>query len=201
MTLRSSGSELTQRLFIAIELPRDILRTVEKVQSQLKSAIPGRAAKWVRPEGIHLTLKFLGDVPISQIDTIIDEMQAAVSGHIQFFLTIEGLGCFPNTNNPRVLWLGLTGDVRDLAALQAGIEERIAPMGYPPESRGFHPHLTLARSAQDARREELVAIGKAAEKGLGTLGSWRIDEVSLMRSDLRPDGAVYTQVTNVPLDR
>jgi RNA 2',3'-cyclic 3'-phosphodiesterase len=201
MNLRSSGSELTQRLFIAIELPRDILRTVEKIQSQLKSVIPGRAAKWVRPEGIHLTLKFLGDVPLSQINSVIDEMQAAARGHTQFFLTIEGLGCFPNTKNPRVLWLGLTGDVRDLAALQAGIEERIAPMGYPSEERGFHPHLTLARSAREAHRDELALIGKEAEKGLGTLGSWRIDEVSLMRSDLRPDGAVYTQVAKVPLDR
>jgi RNA 2',3'-cyclic 3'-phosphodiesterase len=201
MSSPSSGSELTQRLFIAIELPRDILRTVERVQSQLKSSMPGRGAKWVRPEGIHLTLKFLGDVPISQIDAIIDEIAAAAHGHTQFFLTIEGLGCFPNTKNPRVLWLGLTGDVRDLAALQAGIEERIAPMGYPPENRGFHPHLTLARSARDARRDELAAIGKAAEKGLGTLGSWRVDEVSLMRSNLRPDGAVYSQVAKVPLDR
>jgi 2'-5' RNA ligase len=201
MTLRSSASEQTQRLFIAIELPHDILRTVERVQNQLKPAIPGRAAKWVRPEGIHLTLKFLGDVPRVQTDGIIEEMQAAARGHTAFFLSIEGLGCFPNTRNPRVLWLGLTGDVRDLAALQADVESHIAPLGYPSEERGFHPHLTLARSAREAHRDELAAIGKAAEKGLGTLGSWRIDAISLMRSDLRSDGAVYTRVAHVPLER
>jgi RNA 2',3'-cyclic 3'-phosphodiesterase len=201
MSTRPPGLEDTRRLFIAIELPRDILRTVEKVQNQLKATIPPRAAKWVRPEGIHLTLKFLGDVPLLQIDAVVEEMQAAVRGHTPFFLTIEGLGCFPNTKNPRVLWLGLTGDVRDLAALQAGIEEHITPLGYPAEDRGFHPHLTLARSARDARRNELAGIGKAAEKGLGTLGSWRIDAVSLMRSDLHPDGAVYTQAAHILLDR
>jgi 2'-5' RNA ligase len=197
--IQSSGQQL--RLFIAVELPGDILATIERTQNQLKNAIPSRAAKWVRPNGIHLTLKFLGDVPARELEAIIEKMQAAARGHIAFFLNIEGLGCFPNTKNPRVLWLGLTGNVRHLAALQASVEEEIAPMGYPTEDRGFHPHLTLARSAREAPRDDIAAIGRAAEKGLGSLGSWRVEGISLMRSNLHPDGAVYTQEAYVQLDR
>jgi RNA 2',3'-cyclic 3'-phosphodiesterase len=190
-----------QRLFIALELPLDLLRIVEKTQSDLKRTIPPNAAKWVSPSGIHLTLKFLGDVPIRQINPIITAIQDAVRGQSAFYLSIEGLGCFPNAKNPRVLWLGLTGNVRQLATLQSSIEAHIAPMGYPTEERGFHPHLTLARAAREARREEVAALGRAAEHGIGALGSWRVDAVSLMRSQLRPEGALYTQEASIQLDR
>jgi RNA 2',3'-cyclic 3'-phosphodiesterase len=191
----------SHRLFIAIELPLDLLRVVEKTQSDLKRSIPANAARWVSPSGIHLTLKFLGDVPVRQIEPIIAGMQEAVRGQSTFYLSIEGLGCFPNAKNPRVLWLGLTGNVRQLATLQSSIEAQIAPMGYPTEDRGFHPHLTLARAAREARREEVAAMGKAAERGIGALGSWRVDAVSLMRSQLRPEGALYTQEAIIQLDR
>lgn len=187
------------RMFIAIELPDDLLRTIERTQNSLKRAIPDRAAKWVNPDGIHLTLKFLGDVPISRIDEVVREMRTAVEGHQAFYLNVEGLGCFPNMRNPRVLWLGLSGGVRNLAALQNDIEQFVAPLGFPPEDRPFHPHLTLARAAREARRDEIAALGQAAERGIGTLGSWRVDAVSLMRSQLHPSGAVYTQEADVPL--
>lgn len=190
-----------RRLFIAVELPPNVVKTIEQVQNDLKGAILGRGAKWVSPDSTHLTLKFLGDVPAQHIDKIIAGMQEAANGFSTFFLTIEGLGCFPNTKNPRVLWLGLTGNVRGLSALQASIESQIAPMGYPTEDRAFHPHLTLARTVRGARRDEIEAIGKAAEHGLGTLGSWRVEGVSLIRSDLRPTGAVYTREALVLLDR
>jgi len=190
-----------RRLFIAVELPPNVLKTIEQVQSDLKRTIPGRGAKWVSPDSVHLTLKFLGDVPAQHIDTIIAGIQKAANGFSAFFLMMEGLGCFPNTRNPRVLWLGLTGNVRGLSALQASIEGQIAPMGYPTEDRAFHPHLTLARIARDARQDEIESIGKAAEHGLGTLGSWRVDGVSLMRSELSPTGSIYTREAIVLLDR
>jgi 2'-5' RNA ligase len=186
-------------MFIAIELPDNLLRAIEKLQNSLKRATPGRAAKWVSPEGIHLTLKFLGDVQVSRIDEVVREMQAALEGHQSFYLNVEGLGCFPNLHNPRVLWLGLTGGVRELAALQNDIEQFVAPLGFPTEDRPFHPHLTLARTAREASRDEITAIGQAAERGVGTLGGWRVDGVSLMRSQLRPSGAVYTQEAEVLL--
>lgn len=195
----SLGSEEQWRMFIAIELPDNLVRAIEKLQNSLRRAIPGRAAKWVSPEGIHLTLKFLGDVQVSRIDEVVREMRAALEGHQSFYLNVEGLGCFPNLRNPRVLWLGLTGGVRELAALQNDIEQFVAPLGFPTEDRPFHPHLTLARTAREARRDEIAAIGQAAERGVGTLGGWRVDGVSLMRSQLRPSGAVYTQEAEVLL--
>ncbi len=189
------------RLFVALELPRELLRRIARVQDSLKLSIPDRAVKWVRPEGIHLTLKFLGDVPISQLDDIAAALERAVRGHSAFALEIEGLGCFPNIRAPRVLWMGMLGDVRQLAALQSSLEAEIAPLGYPSEERGFHPHLTLARAAREASRADLAAVGAAAEKGIGNLGGWRVESVSLIRSQLRSDGAVYTRVGEVKLER
>ncbi len=188
------------RLFIAVELPEPVVKSVAKVQGDLKRAIPDRAARWVRPEGIHLTLKFLGDVPIDQLDNLRGGMSDAASGHETFFLGIQGLGCFPNLKQPRVLWLGLVGEVQALAALQESVEACIAPLGFPSESRGFQPHLTLARSGRDATREELAALGRAAERGLGQIASWQVKNFSLMRSQLRPEGAVYTRVWDVSLE-
>lgn len=191
----------SQRLFIALELPPDLLRIVAKTQSDLKHSIPANAAKWVNPSSIHLTLKFLGDVPVHQIDLIIERIEEALRGESTFYLSIEGLGCFPNAKNPRVLWLGLAGNVRQLATIQSSIEAQIAPMGYPTENRGFHPHLTLARAAREARRDEIAELGKAAERGVGSLGSWRVDAISLMRSQLRPQGALYTREASIQLER
>jgi 2'-5' RNA ligase len=188
------------RLFIALELPPPILRTIANVQSDLRRTIPERAARWVRPEGIHLTLKFLGDVPVEKVDDLRVKLAKAAEGHHPFMLGIQGLGCFPNLRQPRVLWLGLVGEVQELAALQESVENHIAPLGFPTEERDFHPHLTLARTARDATRQEAAALGRAAEQGIGQHGAWQVAEVSLIRSQLRPEGALYTEVWNVHLE-
>src|SRR5258706_13368947 len=98
------------RLFIAIELPADVLATLRQTQDQLKQIISARAAKWVRPEGIHLTLKFLGDVPASRVGALMDGVEKAVEGHDKFEVSRHGLGCFPNVQRPRVLWVGVGGE-------------------------------------------------------------------------------------------
>ncbi len=185
----------TWRLFIAIELPPDVLKAIERIQSDLKRVIPQRAARWTRPEGIHLTLKFLGDAPGDQKEALLGGMRSAAQGHAPFDLAVEGTGCFPDLKRPRVLWLGLTGDVQALKSLQAGVEKHIAPLGYPSEARGFSPHLTLARTAPAATRDEAAKIGEAAlQRDSGLAAGWRVESISLMRSHLRPEGARYEQV-------
>lgn len=189
------------RLFIALELPPNALEAVKQAQADLSRLIPPHAARWVRPEGIHLTLKFLGEAPVEQIDDLKAALAEATAGHNGFELGIQGLGCFPNARRPRVVWLGITGDVQQLRALQADVEKSIAPLGYPTESRRFSPHLTLARAARRASRDDLEELGRVAEeKDLGHLVNWRVDSVSLMRSQLKPDGAVYTQIGHAPLE-
>ena len=192
----------TWRLFIAIELPEEVLKAIGRLQNDLKKVIPARSARWTHPEGIHLTLKFLGDVPAEQVGELEAAIKEIGAAHRPLELQAGGLGCFPNLERPRVLWLGLGGDLVKLAALQEDVEKRIAPMGYPTEERGFNPHLTLARTARDASRADAAAIGAAvSQHDQGQLAAWRVGSVSLMRSFLKPDGAVYEQVAEAVLGR
>ncbi len=189
------------RLFIALELPDEVVEQIGRLQGKLKRTVPSRAARWVDPHSIHLTLKFLGDVPVEEIDAIKDGVAQAAKGHPSLRLAVQGLGCFPDTKRPRVLWLGVTGNLDALQALQASVEEHVAPLGYPVDERGFSPHLTLARTGRQASREEAAALGRAAENGDGSaLAGWQAARVSLMRSQLKPDGAVYTRVFEAELN-
>lgn len=188
------------RLFVAIELPDDTLRAIERVQTTLQRRAPERALRWVRPEGIHLTLKFLGDVPRSQIPAMEAALAEAAAGHDPLSLSIEELGGFPNPQRPRVLWLGVTGDTAPLARLQADVEKHLAPLGYPRENRPFSPHLTLARVRREASREDVDAVGALTRAGWeGVVSQWEAGAVSLMRSQLKPSGAVYTRVADLAL--
>jgi 2'-5' RNA ligase len=190
----------TWRMFVAIELPNDVLKAAGRVWRALAGKIPERAVKPVRPEGIHLTLKFLGDAPTSQIDAITAALVKAAEGHRPFELSVEGVGCFPDTSRPRVIWLGLTGETQALKHLQDAVESHIAPLGYPTEPRDFSPHLTLARIARNAHRNEIVTVGEVVSKStVERLVSWRVARVSLMRSELHADGAIYTRVAEADL--
>lgn len=188
------------RLFVAVVLPDSVLAQVGRVQERLQGLAPERAARWVRPEGIHITLKFLGDAPVSQLDALRAALDAAVEGHSAFELYAAGLGAFPHTKQPRVLWIGLSGDIAELNAVRESVEERISPLGFPTEKRDFHPHLTLARAARGASRADQAALGELVDKiDLPRLVTWRVEGISLIRSDLGPGGAQYTQVHLAPL--
>jgi len=188
------------RLFIAIELPDNILRQITRVQQQIERQIPARAVRWVKPDSIHLTLRFLGDVEIDRIDSLKAVLDVAGTNHAPFPLEIAAPGCFPNTRNPRVLWLGLEGNLESLGNLQQSVEQAITDLGFIPEDRGFSPHLTLARVQRNASRDDAGRVGLAAERGLAEpVGGWRVEDLSLMRSQLKPSGSVYTELHRVPL--
>lgn len=188
------------RLFIAVEVPPDARRALERVQAELQREVPDHVVRWVRPEGIHVALKFLGDVPRGSIAEIQLALEEAVRGHGPFSLTAFGLGAFPNTRRPRVVWIGVEGEIRRLKALRRSVEETVSPLGYPSEDRPFEPHLTLGRVERGASRSELDLIGDLVERSeIGELASWRVEAVSLMRSELKPGGAVYTEVYRAPL--
>ena len=188
------------RLFIAIPLPAPVREALADLQGQLAELAPPRAVRWVRPEGIHLTLKFLGDVPAAQQRAIEGGMAQAAAGHAPFTLTVERLGCFPNVNRPRVVWVGVHGERDALQALRDAVEAAIAPLGYPPESRPFSPHLTLGRVSKSASAGEVAALGQALKGAqVDALGQIAVNGFSLVRSDLRPDGAIYTELAHVAL--
>lgn len=188
------------RLFVALELPKSILDALARAQDALQEQMPRRAVRWVRGEGIHLTLKFLGETPAHQREPIALAVAEATAGHGPLTLRAAGLGCFPNPARPRVVWVGLEGDLGALGALQRSMESALEPLGFRPEGRPFSPHLTLGRVRDDVASADVKAAGQVvAAATVGTLGEWTADAVSLMRSDLRREGAVYTCLAATPL--
>ncbi len=183
------------RTFIAIEIPDGIKKEMARTQEQLK--ISGADAGWTRPEGIHLTLKFLGEVLDARLDEIKNALAQAAGAKGRFRLEITGAGAFPNSKNPRVVWLGVAGDIDKLMALWSSIENAMAAIGFDREDRAFSPHLTLARIKYlQARYSWQRSIDSIKDI---RLAGFEVDHVSLMKSELKPSGAVYTEIGRVDL--
>jgi 2'-5' RNA ligase len=187
------------RTFIAIELDPDMLAQVSRLQSRLKDDVLPGFVRWVRPEGIHLTLKFLGDVPADKLDDIAEALRTTSAAHAPFSLHIAGMGCFPSPRRPRVVWIGVDEPSGTLERLYYGIERALAPLGFPPEQRRFSPHLTLGRVKRGRSAGELEALGEYVTRARVSIGRMEVTAVYLMRSDLRPSGAVYTELAAAPL--
>jgi len=190
----------TIRAFIAIPLPHPLLDRLSALQRQLESQVPSRSVRWVRAEGIHLTLKFLGDIPTEKLPDIKRALTAVARHAPACTFTVGELGCFPNPHRPRVVWVGVQEPTGRLAALQDAIEEVMAPLGYPPEGRGFTPHLTLGRVRRGARRDEVSQVGEVvAGTTVESLAEISGDHFALIRSVLKPTGAEYTTLEEFPL--
>ncbi|MGB8646499.1 MAG: RNA 2',3'-cyclic phosphodiesterase [Anaerolineae bacterium] len=181
------------RTFIAVELSDNVKQALREAQKQLKNAPGASAVRWVAPENMHLTLKFLGNVSRTRIDELAGALTEAVVGTAPFVLTAEGLGCFPNIRRPNVVWVGLAGDVTRLVALAGRIEDALAGRGIAREDRPFSPHLTLGRVNHDAHPSDRAALGDAIQKFPRALyGTTPVAAVHLVQSDLTPSGSVYT---------
>lgn len=188
------------RAFIAIELPEAILAELGNIEARLKPQMPHDTIRWVKADSIHLTLKFLGQVPSDQLGLITSSLRAAVAAHAPFTLEVREAGCFPNIHRPRVVWVGVQENGHRLHALQRAVENAITPLGYPTEIRDFTPHLTLGRLARDVRPADQKRIGEAVQAaGVDSLGKWEVREVALIKSDLKPSGAEYAVLTHAPL--
>ena len=183
----------TWRTFIAIELDEELQSNLKQVQDLLRGQLSPHSVRWVRPDGIHLTLKFLGDTPTSRLDEIRIAVARAAAEVEPFAFTVAGVGCFPNSRQPRVVWVGLQEPTGALARLREAVEAHVAPLGFPTERRSFSPHLTLGRVQRHASRSEVREIGQVvATREIGTLDTMTVTEVCHIKSDLRPSGAVYT---------
>jgi 2'-5' RNA ligase len=182
------------RAFIAIDLSEDIQHRLDEVVHDYRTQLPNIPIRWVAAANIHLTLKFLGDVSLSNLNMLTDLIQAEISTHHQFDISVGGSGAFPNLHQPRVIWVGVEAPT-ELNAIQNGIEATTGRLGYSREERAFSPHLTLGRVSRNATSQDIKAISKALETNrIGFLGATCVEKVYLYRSDLKPTGAVYTQI-------
>ena len=183
------------RCFLAIELPKLILRKIEEVQGDFRSTHAD--VRWVSPERIHVTLKFFGNIEESRIDPIFNSIEEPVQNTLPFSLKVRGVGAFPHLKNPRVIWVGLVDGLEALASLQKETEAQLEKIGFPPENRPFHPHLTLGRMKSSRGKEELVGrIERHKEEEFGDI---QVERVVLFRSDLRPSGPIYTALREMKL--
>ena len=187
------------RSFIAIELPEEVKRGLAKLRRELERA-EHTFVKWVNPEGIHLTLKFLGNIPSKQVAELTKAVEEATRGISPFNLEISGLGAFPNLKQPRVLWVGIGGEIGKLSSLQQNIDSALAPLGFTKEDRPFVPHLTLARIRQGASPVERRSFGELAmSTNFETSYPLDVKSINLMRSQLTPTRAIYTCLSVVKL--
>lgn len=182
------------RAFIAIDLSSEIQHRLDEVVQNYKTQLTNIPIRWIAAKNIHLTLKFLGDVSLSNLDILTDMIQAEISGHRQFDISVGGSGAFPSIRQPRIIWIGVEAPP-ELTAIQNGIEAITGRLGYVRDERPFSPHLTLGRVARNATSQDIKAISKALETNkVGFLGATCVEKVHLYRSDLQPTGAVYTQI-------
>ncbi len=187
------------RAFIAINLSDEVTDHLARVISDLQKRMPSKVIKWSPPKNIHLTLKFLGDVSVHNLDLLKDALRVDVTGRNVFDISAGGMGVFPKITQPRVIWVGVEAP-DDLASLQRAIENDMRRLGYARERRSFTPHLTLGRVSRNASSQELRQVIQVLQDyKVGFLGVSRVTAVHLYRSDLNPGGAVYTSLFAAPL--
>lgn len=205
----SGGAKAAEsaRLFVALELPAFVKKSLEKLQADIRSDSrvsadgSGFPARWSAPENIHLTLAFLGDVPVAGDHTVpgeIDEaLFIAVEGFSPVTLRAAGLSVFPGVRRARVLWTGVRGETDRLAKLQARVANHLEAVGFPKEKRRFTPHLTLARFKGDAGPE--IVLSALERHGGFSSEPFVADALRLFQSRLTPKGPVYTVLRSYPL--
>jgi 2'-5' RNA ligase len=186
------------RSFLAFELAPEIKKIVSRVLAE--AAETTRDVRWVRAAGIHLTMVFLGHVREVDVPAIEAAGQRVCLNYRPFDVSLRGIGCFPSERNPRVIWLGLQGDTDRMSLFRDALQRELEPLGIRLEKRAFKPHLTLGRMRKGR--------GGSGQRNLGVLletyrdltsADWPLNELVLFKSDLRPDGAVYTKLKAWPL--
>ena len=190
MSLNVSDEKLI-RSFLAVDPPEEVLNEVGRIQERFKKTIQGDI-RWVRPEGIHLTLKFFGYVSEADIANISRVVNNNIVDVKPFTLNVRRAGVFPSVNRARVLWLGMDGDVDTLIRLQKEIDKALQGYGFEMENRPFSPHVTLARIKEP---KGLIGLAKIIEKSEDyAAGSFSVSGLNLFKSTLTPKGAIYTKL-------
>jgi 2'-5' RNA ligase len=188
------------RSFVAIALNEAARRSLIVLQQDLAAQLPRQSIRWIAPESLHVTLQFLGDVPSEKIASIIEALRNVCVGIPTFSFDLVGLGVFPDARRPRIVWVGVHEPSGVLATLHQRVGQALSPLGFPPEERAFTPHLTIGRAMRHAAPADLRAVGEQiTRKDVGLIETVPVEHIILMKSDLRPDGAIYTPQALLPL--
>ena len=183
------------RAFIACDIPDSFLEGISNIQESLKGL--DADVTWTKASGIHITLKFLGDIEEGDIEKVAAVIREVSQGRPPFGIGIKGSGAFPNLKNPRVVWIGVDDRGKGLSSLQRPLDDALKDLGFEPEEREFRPHLTLGRVKGPRGKERLsAAVSKLKDI---EIGSFTVDRVILYKSELKPTGAVYTKLREVIL--
>jgi 2'-5' RNA ligase len=189
----------TVRSFIAIELPEETRKEIGSLQTRLKMN-DQNYIKWVSPDSMHLTLKFLGDIDTAKTGEILEAIEESVAGVSPFRLKISGLGVFPNLKRIQVVWVGISGEINTLRQIQNDIETILAVLGYPEEGREFTPHLTLGRVRYSVPSQDMMKFANIITSTIFEIpGEIIVDSINLIESQLRPSGAIYTKIGSAQL--
>jgi len=178
------------RAFIAIELAHHIRKELAQIRN--RGMIKGRGIRWVKPESIHLTLKFLGNIDLETVHNVTRAMRNASQNLEPFDIELGGFGCFPKKGKPRVFWIGVTPSNSALEVLFRRMEEDLEEIGFKKEKRAFSPHITLARIKGNLEEGPV-------DRGSTVIGEQEVPEIVLFQSELKPSGAVYVPLAKVPL--
>ena len=185
------------RVFLAVELSSGIREHLSSLQQELKKTLP--PINWVRPESIHLTLKFLGYVEPSRISQLLLALEPIGTKQHGFSIEVQGMGVFPQVKHPKILWVGVIGKTHALQELVLEIESALEPLGFPPEEKPYHPHLTLARIKRDNAIVGSALLKHGVLEREPHLGTLTVDRLTLFQSDLDSTGATYTPLGTVLL--
>jgi 2'-5' RNA ligase len=182
------------RTFIAIEISDDIKKMLDQIESHLKYA--GADVKWVKPETIHLTLKFLGEINEEKCEEVKEALNSIAKYMKPFELTLKDMGAFPKIENPRVVWVGLGKGAAESAALASGIDDLLSKTGFAKEERPFSPHLTIGRVRSPMNKDKLKEKMSSASSNfqLSAVPPHQVASVILFKSTLTPQSPIYTNI-------
>lgn len=182
------------RAFLAVEMPGEIINRITDIQKLLKKTIHG-VIRWVRPEGMHLTLKFFGNISGDDVVNISHVVKRSVADVKPLSLSVRTVGVFPDIMRPRVIWLGINGDVGPLLKLQKVMDQGFQDYGFKKDKRPFRPHLTLGR----IKSKGVTGLAAVVEGGEDyVVEQFQADGLTLFKSDLTPEGAIYTKLAWFP---
>lgn len=186
------------RAFLAIELPESLRIGIGKIQDRLRPQVSG--IRWTRPEGIHLTLKFFGDISGDEIEALCSVIEKTAAASSPFALRLGSPGAFPGIRRPRVLWIGVEGNLTSLIRIQQDVERDLETAGFKREKRPYKPHLTLGRFREPGKSSGLEkALEERNDASLAE--KFMADGLTLFKSDLKPGGAVYTVLKFFPFGK
>ena len=193
------GVELI-RAFVSIELPFDVKTALIDKQETLQVYLPDRTVRWVDDKGVHLTLNFLGEITCDKVQALHHILGVIARRSTPFTLALGSLGCFPKIDKPRVIWIGLLGDLAQLHKIQADIQYGVEHLGHEPDKRKFSPHLTLGRVRRNTRGIDVKFLEEYL-RDVSTVhnSEWSVTEIVLMQSVLLSSGAVYSALGRFPL--